>query len=79
VVVPQGEDVIPRRPCGGASCKDVIPRRPRGDASLLGCNSTILWWCLIVRIQIVKSKSLKWFGYSMCGCLPFMFDFELTC
>jgi len=39
VVVPQGHDVIPRRPHGGASCKGVIPRRPRGDASLLGHNS----------------------------------------
>jgi len=40
VVVPQGQDVIPRRPRGGASCKGVIPRRPRGDAALLGRNST---------------------------------------
>jgi len=39
-VVPQGQDVIPRRPHGGASCKGVIPRRPRGDALLLGHNST---------------------------------------
>jgi len=43
VVVPQGQDVIPQRPRGGASCMDVIPRRPRGDASLLGRNSTV-WW-----------------------------------
>ena len=53
MVVPQGQDVIPRRPRGGASCKGVIPRRPRGDASLLGHNSTVSWWCLIVRIRIV--------------------------
>jgi len=62
MVVPQGQDVIPRRPRGGASCKGVIPRRPRGDASLLGHNSTISWWCLILRIWIVKSWGLKWFG-----------------
>ena len=48
-------DVIPRRPRGGASCKGIIPRRPRGDASLLGHNSTATWWCLIMRIRIVKS------------------------
>ena len=41
MVVPHGQDVIPRRPRGGASCKGVIPRRPRGDASLLGHNSTV--------------------------------------
>jgi len=35
VVVPQGQDVIPRRPCGGASCKGVILQRPHGDASLM--------------------------------------------
>jgi len=52
VVVPQGQDVIPRRSRGGASCKDVIPRRPRGDASLLGRNFIVWWWCLIVCIQI---------------------------
>ncbi|QCD79842.1 hypothetical protein DEO72_LG2g161 [Vigna unguiculata] len=52
VVVPQGQDVISRRSRGGASCKDVIPRRPRGDASLLGRNSTVWWWCLIVCIRI---------------------------
>jgi len=52
MVVPHGQDVIPRRPRGGASCKGVIPRRPRGDASLLGHNSTILWWCLIIRIRM---------------------------
>jgi len=63
-VVPQGQDVIPRRPRDGASCKDVIPRRPRGGASLLGVNSTISWWCLIFRIRIVKSRSVKWFGIS---------------
>ena len=40
MVLPQGQDVISRRPRGGASCKDVIPRRPRGGASLLGRNST---------------------------------------
>jgi len=57
VVVPQGHDVIPRRCRGGASCKDVIPRRPRGDASLLGRNSIVWWWCLIVCIRIVKFKS----------------------
>ncbi|QCE06362.1 hypothetical protein DEO72_LG9g1374 [Vigna unguiculata] len=60
-------DVIPRRSRGGASCKDVILRRPRGDASLLGRNSIVWWWCLIVCIRIVKSKSPKWFGYIMCG------------
>jgi len=71
-VVPQGQDVIPRRPRGSASCKDVIPQRPRGGASLLGRNSTVSWWCLILRIRIVKSRSLKWFGiscmdvYSLC-------------
>jgi len=58
VVVPQGQDVIPRRPRGDASCKDVIPRRPRGDASLLGRNSTVWWWYLIVCIRIVKSWCL---------------------
>jgi len=79
VVVPQGQDVIPRRSRGGASCKDVILRRPRGNASLLGRNSTVWWWCLIVCIRIVKSKSLKWFGYIMCGYLLIMFGFELTC
>jgi len=52
---------------------DIIPWRPRGGASLLGRNSTVLWWCLIVRIRIVKSKSLKWFGYIMCGYLLIMF------
>jgi len=46
VVVPHGQDVIPRRSRGGASCKGLIPRRPRGDASLLGRNSTAWWWCL---------------------------------
>jgi len=64
VVVPQGQDVIPPRPRGGASCKGVIPRRPRGDASLLGRNFTVTWWCLIERIQIVKSWCLIWFGTS---------------
>ena len=59
MVVPQGQDVIPRRPRGGASCKGVISRRPRGDASLLGLNSTVLWWCLIMRIQIVRSCSFE--------------------
>ncbi|QCE14003.1 hypothetical protein DEO72_LG11g1001 [Vigna unguiculata] len=39
---PPDQDVIPRRPRGGASCKDVILRRPHGDASLLGRNSTSL-------------------------------------
>jgi len=59
-VVPQGQNVIPRRPHGGASCKGVIPRRPRGDASLLRLNSIVsTWWCLIVRIRIVKSCSLE--------------------
>ena len=58
-MVPQGEDVIPRRPRGGASDKSVISRRPRGDASLLGLNSTVLWWCLIMRIRIVKSCSFE--------------------
>jgi len=43
VVVPQDQDVIPRRSRGGASCKDVISRRPRGDTSLLGHNSTVSW------------------------------------
>jgi len=28
VVVPQGQEAIPRRPRGGASRTDVIPRRP---------------------------------------------------
>ncbi|QCE10336.1 hypothetical protein DEO72_LG10g1566 [Vigna unguiculata] len=55
VVVPQGQDVIPRRPRGGASCKGVIPRMPCGDASLLGHNSIAMWWCLDMRIRIVKS------------------------
>ena len=59
VVVPQGQDVIPRRPRGGASCKGVIPRRTRGDASLLGRNSIAWWWCLSLRIRIVKSWGLK--------------------
>ena len=61
MVVPQGQDIIPRRPRGGASCKGVIPRRPRGDASLLGHNSTVTWWCLDIRIWIVKSWSLIYF------------------
>jgi len=77
VVVPQGQDVIPRRSRGDASCKDVIPRRPRGDASLLGSSSTVWWWCLIICIRIVKSKSLKWFGYIMCGYLLIMFGLNL--
>ena len=64
VVVPQGQDVIPQRPHGGASCKGVIPRKPRGDAKLLGRNSTVSWWCLIERIQIVKSWCLIWFDAS---------------
>jgi len=55
-------DVIPRRPCGGASHKGVISRRPRGDASLLGRNSTAWWWCLSLRIRIVKSWGLKGIG-----------------
>ena len=46
------QGVIPRMPRGGAG---IIPRRPRGDASLLGHNSTATWWCLIMRIRIVKS------------------------
>ena len=62
MVVPQHKDVIPRKYRGGSSCKGVISRRPRGDASLLGRNSTTWWWCVILRIQIVKSWSLKWFG-----------------
>jgi len=41
LVAPQGQDVIPQRSRGGASCKDVILQRPRGDASLLGRNSTV--------------------------------------
>ena len=68
-MVPPGQDVIPRRPRGGASCKGVIPRRPRGDASLLGLNSIVLWWCLIMRIRIVKSWSLIYFdsfGHDAC-------------
>ena len=77
MVVPQGQDVIPRRSRGDASCKDVIPRRPRGDASLLGSSSTVWWWCLIICIRIVKSKSLKWFGYIMCGYLLIMFGLNL--
>ena len=64
VVVPQGQDVIPRRPRGGASGKGVISRRSRDDASLLGLNSTILWWCLIMRIWIVRSYSFEGFGIS---------------
>jgi len=64
VVVPQGQDVIPRRPRGGASCKGIIPRRPRGDASLLGHNSTATWWCLIKLIWIVKSWCFIWLGTS---------------
>jgi len=59
VVVPQGQDVIPRRPRGGASGKGVILRRPRDDTSLLGLNSTVLWWCLIMRIRIVRSCSFE--------------------
>ena len=55
VVVPKGQDVIPRKSRGGASCKGIIPRRPRGNASLLGHNSTATWWCLIMRIRIVRS------------------------
>jgi len=73
VVVPQGHDAIPQRPRGGASCTDVIPRRPRGGASLLGHNSMVSWWCLVVRIRMVKSKSLNCFGNSRvdvyCLCL----------
>ena len=57
-MVPQGQDVISRRPRGGASCKGVIPQRPRGGASLLGRNSIVSWWCLIERIRIVKSWCL---------------------
>jgi len=59
MVVPQGQDVIPRRSRGDASYKGVILRRPRGDASLLGHNSTATWWCLDMRIRIVKSWGLK--------------------
>jgi len=64
----------------GASCKGVILRRPRGDASLLGHNSTVLWWCLILRIRIVKSWGLKWFGnlcvnvYYLCLTLKLHVD-----
>ena len=64
MVVPHGQDVIPWRPRGGASCKGVILRRPRGDASLLGHNSTATWWCLIERIRIVKSCCFIWFDTS---------------
>ena len=64
MVVPQGQDVIPRRPRGGASCKGVISRRPRGDATLLGLNSIVLCWCLIMRICITGSCSFEWFGIS---------------
>jgi len=53
-VVPQGQDVIPRRPRGGASCKGVIPRSPRGDASLLGRNSIAWWWRLSLRIRVSR-------------------------
>jgi len=63
-VVPQGQDVIPRRPRGGASCKGVIPRRPRGDASLLGHNSIVSWWCLNKGNRIVYYWSSNWFGIS---------------
>jgi len=64
VGVPQSQDVISRRPSGGASCKGVIPRRPRGDASLLGHNSTVTWWCLDMRIRMVKSWCFIWFSTS---------------
>ena len=64
MVVPQGQDVIPRMPRSGASCKGVISRRPRGDTSLLGHNSTVSWWCLIKCIRIVKYWSFNWFGIS---------------
>jgi len=72
VVVPQGQGVIPRRPRGGASCKGIIPRRPRGDASLLGHNSTATWWCLIMRIRIVKSWGLICFDSS--GVMLVIYD-----
>jgi len=66
VVVPHGQDVIPRRPRGGASCKGVISQRPRGDVSLLGHNSTASWWCLIKRIRIVKSWCFYIVWYLIC-------------
>jgi len=59
MVVPHSQDVIPRRPRGGASCKGVISRRPRGDASLLGHNST-------KRIRIVKSWCFYMVWYLIC-------------
>jgi len=78
VVVPQGQGVIPRRPRGGASCKGIIPRRPHGDASFLGHNSTVMWWCLIKRIRIVKSWSLIYFG-SFGMMLVIMLGVEIAC
>ena len=76
-MVPQGQDIIPRRPCGGTSCKGIILRRPHGDASLLGRNSTVSWWCLIECIQIVKFWCLIWFWCLVC--LPFMPEYEIVC
>ena len=76
-MVPQGQDVIPRRPRGGASCKGVIPRRPRGDTLLLGLNSIVLWWCLIMHIRIVKSCSFEGVWYIMCGFPSFMLDYMI--
>jgi len=64
---------------GGVSCKGIIPRRPRGDASLLGRNSTVSWWCLNERIQIVKFWCLIWFWCLIYGCLPFMPEYEIVC
>ena len=77
-MVPQGQDVIPRRPHGGASCKGVIPRRPCSDASLLGLDSTVLWWCLIMHIRIVKSWSLIYFD-SFGIMLVIYAWLEITC
>jgi len=79
MVVPQGQDVIPRRPRGGASCKDVISQRPRGDASPLGHNSTVSWWCLIMRIQIVWSWSLRWFGIFGVVSRYLYLDYVIEC
>ena len=72
MVVPQGQDVIPRRPRGGASC--------------IGCNSAnASWWRLIARIkfhcqivvphftyldcQVLESQMIGW---SMGECLLFV-------
>jgi len=79
MVVPQGQDVIPRKPCGGAPCKGVIPQRPRGDASLSGRNSTVSWWCLNKGTRIAYYWSSNWFGISCVFFPVLMVEYGNVC